>query len=132
MSPTYMLPGSFQEEDARKHYKIAADKTILLSPINWLSTGKQEEEVEMRKAAKDEIDIINRDAIDVTIDGKQMRDSCERIDTPLFRLPDRQYAVSDGYWLFLRLEKGEHMVDTFGSCRAGQVKRRMGYDLEII
>jgi hypothetical protein len=126
----FMLPGSFEEQDER-HYKIKHGKTVLLSPINWRSVGAPTEEEHMRKEAKEEMDIVDPAALDVVVDGVQMRDSCERIDTPMFKLHG-EYAVSDGYWMLLNLDKGKHRIDTFGSCRAGKIKRKMGYDLEVV
>ena len=133
----FMIPGKTQDRDLKgRSYKVNKGKAILMSPINWISfddAGVTEQS--MRNAAKEEIDIVNKDTIDVTLDGnQQMRDYCYRAVTPFFKVQGRK-AISDGYWLFLKpnaLTKGNHTIDSFGSCRSGKIQIAIDYHLDIV
>jgi hypothetical protein len=147
LSPVYMIPGKFHnpndvymsrtEDEIKKdskHYKINHNKILLLSPINWISNGVPEKEAKMREETKYEIDIIDPKIINITLDNQtQLGQQCTRISTPMFKIfrLNKYVTVSDGYWLFLQLPKGEHTIGCFGSCRSGKIQITMNYDLNI-
>lgn len=138
--PVFMIPGKLidsQKDLNERSFAIDADKAILLSPINWISVSKSREakfQEEIRKTAKMEIDIVNKESISVEIDNTiQTRDYCYRASTDIFEL-DGNLAISDGYWLFLKpgaLSKGEHSIKSFGSCRSGKIQIPMNYYLTV-
>jgi hypothetical protein len=137
LGSVFVIPSKIHNENLNERsYKVKKDKALLLSPINWISfddNGKSEES--MRNIAKEEIDIVSKDTLNVLLDGKeQMREYCCRVSTPLFKLHERK-AVADGYWIFLKpdvLPKGNHTISSFGSCRSGKIQIEIDYHLNII
>ena len=78
----------------------------------------------MINVVKYEIDIINKDLIRTTFDSMEFGPFCSRVGTGFFKLKDGRKAITDGYWLFLRgpFETGNHTLNSFGTCRSGQIK----------
>ena len=91
-----MVTSKIHNENLRERsYTVKRDKALLLSPINWISfddSGESEER--MRNIAKEEIDIVNKDALNVRLDGKEhMGQYCCRVATPLFKLNQRRAVL---------------------------------------
>ena len=60
-----MVPAKMQNDDIKERsFKINKDKPILLSVINWIGPDLKE--------AKEEIDIVAKEKLDVSLDGKQI------------------------------------------------------------
>jgi len=122
----FMVPAKMQNDDIKERsFKINKDKPILLSVINWIGPDLKE--------AKEEIDIVAKERLDVSLDGTQIGQDSSRILTPFFRLRGKDY-VSDGYWLFFKpnvLEEGRHEISSYGSCRSGKIQIAMNYHLSI-
>ena len=122
-----MLGSKQQNEPVkRRHYKISRKKAILFPVINWIGPDLEE--------AIKEIDIIEPKAMDVTLDGEQIKQNAVRGLVPEFNYLHRKMST-DGYWIFIKpesLEKGKHTINSFGSCRAGLIKIEIGYDLDVV
>jgi hypothetical protein len=121
-----MLPAKMQNDDVKERsFKINGYKPILMSVINWIGPDLKE--------AKEEIDIVAKEKLDVSLDGKQIGQDSSRILSPFFRLRGKDY-ISDGYWLFFKanvLEQGSHEISSYGSCRSGKIQIAMNYHLTI-
>jgi len=103
---------------------INSDQAVLISPINYISVNEDGKATkgEMKKETLFEIDIINKDKISLKLDGEELGPLCTRVATDFFDTVNGP-AISDGYWVFLkRLEKGEHELTSFGTCRSGKIK----------
>jgi hypothetical protein len=117
----FLLPGSFEGEPIEHEtIQINKNKALLLSPINYIAFGNNEQK--MRHKVKEEIDIIDPKKISVLIDGQQLGPYCSRVSTDIFKLEGAK-AIADGYWLFLKpLAAGEYSMTTYGTCRSGQIQ----------
>jgi len=126
LGDVFMVPAKMQNQDIKERsFKIKKNKAILLSVINWIGSDLNE--------AKNEIDIVAKEKLDVNLDGKPIDEHSCRVVTPFFKLYGEQ-RVSDGYWLFFKpevLEKGTHKIDSYGSCRSGKIQIAMDYNLNI-
>lgn len=99
---------------------------LLLSPINYIAIDESGDrsEKEMIDVVKYEIDIINKNLIKMTFDSREFGPLSSRVGTGFFLLEDGRKAISDGYWLFLKgpFSSGPHSLNSFGTCRSGQIK----------
>ena len=101
---------------------------LLISPINYIAIDEtpdqSRDDKEMINVVKYEIDIINKNLIRMTFDSMEFGPFCSRVGTGFFLLEDGRKAITDGYWLFLRgpFESGPHTLNSFGTCRSGQIK----------
>ena len=107
-------------------------------PINWIVinyANDKKYDQKLRDDARLKIDVTNKDIISVIIDGTiQMRHQCRRISTPDFFPLDGKMAITDGYWLFIKLNSfttGKHKVSSFGSCRSGKIQVNIKYHLTV-
>ena len=63
-SDVFMIPAKMQNDDIKERsFKINKDKPILLSVINWIGPDLKE--------AKEEIDIVAKERLDVSLDGSR-------------------------------------------------------------
>lgn len=126
MGEVFMVPAKKQNEDIdERSFKINKKKAILMSVINWIGGDLKE--------AKDEIDIVAKDQLDVTVDGEQISQHSCRILTPFFKTYGEN-RISDGYWLFFKpnsLTEGKHAINSYGSCRSGKIQIAMNYHFNI-
>jgi hypothetical protein len=127
----YSLLGTFEDTPIiNQTVKINKNKALLLSPINYIAFGHNEQK--MRDKVKEEIDIIEPAKVSVVIDGQELGAHCSRISTDFFELEGTK-AIADGYWLFLKpLPQGEHFMTTYGTCRSGQIQISNQQNLVIV
>lgn len=119
----FLLPGTFEDTPVENEtIEINKNKALLLSPINYIAFGSDNNKQAMKEKVKQEIDIIDPQKLSVVIDGQQLGPYCSRVATDFFKI-DGVNALADGYWLFLKpLAEGEHSMTSFGTCRSGQIQ----------
>jgi hypothetical protein len=128
------------------HRKVTLNygRSILMPIINWVSVlhvdGETDEE--LVSVAKKRMDAVS--TLELTIDGINVEKGFLRyravspfFDVVLsydniFELPaGPRHFVSDGYWIFFRLENNAKL-STFGSCSSGVNKFGISYDIALL
>ena len=140
--PVWFLAGT-TEGIANRECIIPANKSILYPVLNFGATLADEPtlktEQELIALARREMDRISN--LEIKVDGEKISDIQNyRIQSPVFDivLPENNLfgglagptrGVSEGYWLFLKgLPKGNHRIQSLGSCLAGQLTIGANYD----
>jgi hypothetical protein len=142
-----------QEKEIHKIYReVEQDKAILLPVDNWISIGHRylTRDSVLERVAKERMAMIVE--LRLKIDDDIIK--AERVMSPAFPLnvpstspylnmkteigqikKGKYKAISDGYWLFLKpnsLEKGTHVIETFGSCQTGRLSLEIHHTIDII
>src|SRR4030095_8347278 len=115
---------SYRVAQKERFYTISEDKPILLTPMSflqWCKKGSQDED-NLKSITKQRMDQIGD--IQVNVDGRSYKDQLIRASSDIFLLDKKKGLVAhtDGYWLYLKpgfLVKGEHFIDTYGTCSSG-------------
>lgn len=143
--PVWFLAGT-TEGIANRECIIPANKSILYPVLNFGATLADEPtlktEQELIALARREMDRISN--LEIKVDGEKISDIQNyRIQSPVFDivLPENNLfgglagptrGVSEGYWLFLKgLPKGNHRIQSLGSCLAGQLTIGANYDIIV-
>lgn len=122
-------------------FTIPQDKGILMSPIKYITVTKDENLEKNKQFMEDrckwEIDII--EDLNLLLDGQLLSPYINRVRSTYFKSKlkvDKEYtAICEGYWIILKpyiLEKGNHHISSFSSCKAGKVQIPAEYDITII
>ena len=100
------------------------------------------DEVQLQDKCREEIDKIvdfelNVDGLNIDISGYRVASHSfeieSEIENSLSVKAGKTTMASDGYWLFLQPPcKGNHTIQSFGSCLAGKVKIGCNHNLKII
>jgi hypothetical protein len=158
LGPVFHVPGRIVEFDnttTSRAFKIARSKATLFGIINWLQPATAEVTTspmvsrqmrmsqnnmmalsELTNIARQKMDVVDQSAFKVMIDGEHdAREGICRVNSNgLFDLYGIKCA-SDGFWLFLKpnsLEKGRHLISTFGVCSSGQTRLAMDYEITVV
>jgi hypothetical protein len=134
---TYFLHSGLEKIPQPKiDHKIGEHMGILLSPIKWISTCKTKDIEKHRQflkdKAKEEMDIIQD--FDVFLDGEMISEHAVRAISDYFEF-ENYTGIVDGYWLFIRpyhLSLGNHHINAYASCRAGEVVRPSQFNIDIV
>jgi hypothetical protein len=138
----WFLAGRFRGT-ARRCYKIPYGKAILFPVINYECSFVDEPfiktEKELESKCRSEInDIVDASAY---LDGNRInlekcRVQCSgfKLNIPMDNCLNAKSGLttmaSDGYWLFIRpLERGNHVLNSYGSCLSGKI--RIGCNIHI-
>lgn len=140
----WFLAGTFGGSVVRK-CMIPYGKSILFPIINYECCLADEpllaNDLQLEEKCKQEIDKIGE--LYCRVDGQVVHLTQYRIASGAFNidLPSdnclsvksgKTLMASDGYWLFLQpLPRGEHILQSYGSCLAGKVKVGCTFQLTI-
>lgn len=147
--PVWFLAGTLGGVVDR-HCSVPVGKAILFPILNHGGTLADSQNIkseeELLSFAKTEMDIINLNNLEATVDNVRLKFrelKKYRVTSPIFEvvLPERNLfggipgptrGASEGYWLFLGpLPKGEHRIHSFGSCLSGRIIIGVNYDIAI-
>lgn len=141
--PLHGLIPERQTEQRRTDYDIPQDKAILMSPMCFCKGIRRDADQNSKDMLKyyvqEKMKIIGD--LSCNLDGKSVVDQLVKVDTGLFNYPfesgllAKGVAACSGYWLFLKpnsLEKGLHILDTYGTCSRRETKVPMHFKVNIV
>lgn len=123
-TPIFFIP-----KNTANSITIPADKkTAMLSPISYIVVGKPDKH--LIDEATYEIDIVDPNStINVEIDGVKQRGWFRETSGEFFKYLTQELYI-DGYWLFVKMSKGLHTIQSHASCRSGNI--RIDHQYEVI
>lgn len=135
---TYFLHSGLEKIPQPKiDHTIHEHLGILLSPIKWVSICETKNIEKYRKMlmdkAKEEMDIIQD--FSVFLDSEMISEHAVRTMSDFFKIDNKYTGIVDGYWIFIRpyhLTLGKHYIDSYASCKTGEVVRPSKFNLNII
>ena len=134
IAPVHLLVADY-DGDMPSPVEIPKDReALLLSPINYIAMDDGVEAYgAMLKRAREEIDIVDPVKIKVQFDGMEIGQLAERVRTRIFQTVNG-WGISDGYWIFLKgpFSKGPHKIESFGTCKSGQIQLSRSTDLLVV
>jgi len=140
----WFLAGTFGGSSTRD-CNIPYGKAILFPIINYECSFADEPTIMTKKELQSKCTSEINDIVDIFayLDGRRInlekcrvRSRCFKVNIPSDNCLNAKKGwtsmVSDGYWLFLEpLERGNHVLSTFGSCLYGKIRIACNFRVHI-
>jgi hypothetical protein len=136
-APVYLFVADYGDGDITYPIEFSSSiEALLLSPINFIALDDGNHDyVSIRNRAKEEIDIIDPSKITTRFDSEEIGHLATRYRTKIFQTTnDMKWGIGDGYWIFLKgpFKKGPHTLNTYGTCKSGQIQLSRSTDLLVV
>ena len=121
---------------------IPLGKAIFMPVINWISIMGEDGDTdkELKEVAQHRMDVVG--PLEITINEVTIKEGLEkyRVISPFFEvdLPQnnifgltsgKRLCISDGYWIFIKINSKNVRLHTFSSCSSGLTKIKVNYEL---